>query len=112
MEKYVDMGVIGEGSYGMVIKCRQKESGEIVAIKKFLESEDDKQVKKIALREIRMLKQLRHENLVNLIEVFRRKRRLYLVCAQARTLFCFDFGLIAPPHILSTWFFVCRPRTT
>ena len=79
MEKYVDMGVIGEGSYGMVIKCKQKESGEIVAIKKFLESEDDKQVKKIALREIRMLKLLRHENLVNLIEVFRRKRRLYLV---------------------------------
>lgn len=63
----------------MVIKCRQKESGELVAIKKFLESEEDKQVKKIAMREIRMLKQLRHDNLVNLIEVFRRKRRLYLV---------------------------------
>lgn len=26
-----------------------------------------------------MLQQLRHENLVNLIEVFRRKKRLYLV---------------------------------
>ena len=73
------MGIIGEGSYGLVIKCRQKESGELVAIKKFLESEEDKQVKKIAMREIRMLKQLRHDNLVNLIEVFRRKRRLYLV---------------------------------
>eukprot|EP00729_Bicosta_minor_P007650 gene7650-33895_t len=79
MEKYENMGIIGEGSYGMVIKCRQKESGELVAIKKFLESEEDKQVKKIAMREIRMLKQLRHDNLVNLIEVFRRKRRLYLV---------------------------------
>jgi len=31
------------------------------------------------MREIRMLKQLRHENLVNLIEVFRKKKRLYLV---------------------------------
>ena len=79
MEKYENMGIIGEGSYGMVIKCRQKESGELVAIKKFLESEEDRQVKKIAMREIRMLKQLRHDNLVNLIEVFRRKRRLYLV---------------------------------
>ncbi|PIK48275.1 putative cyclin-dependent kinase-like 2 [Apostichopus japonicus] len=34
---------------------------------------------RIAMREVRMLKQLRHENLVNLIEVFRRKKRLYLV---------------------------------
>ena len=32
-----------------------------------------------ALREIRMLKNLKHPNLVNLIEVFRRKRKLHLV---------------------------------
>lgn len=51
----------------------------MVAIKKFLESEDDAQVKKIAMREIRLLKQLRHDNLVNLVEVFRRRKRLYLV---------------------------------
>ena len=42
---------------------------KIVAIKKFLETEDDPSVKKIALREIRMLKRLRHENLINLLEV-------------------------------------------
>ncbi|XP_028400917.1 cyclin-dependent kinase-like 2 [Dendronephthya gigantea] len=79
MEKYENLGLVGEGSYGMVMKCRHKESNQIVAIKKFLESEDDKMVKKIAMREVRMLKQLRHENLVNLIEVFRRKKRLFLV---------------------------------
>jgi len=79
MEKYENLGLVGEGSYGMVLKCKHKETGQYVAIKKFLESEDDKMVKKIAMREVRMLKQLRHENLVNLIEVFRRKKRLYLV---------------------------------
>ena len=79
MEKYENMGMIGEGSYGMVLKCRHKETRQLVAIKKFIETEDDKTVKKIALREVRMLKQVRHENLINLIEVFRRKRRLYLV---------------------------------
>ena len=42
---------------------------KIVAIKKFLETEDDPAVKKIALREVRMLKRLRHEHLINLIEV-------------------------------------------
>eukprot|EP00051_Salpingoeca_urceolata_P008914 m.109910 g.109910 ORF g.109910 m.109910 type:complete len:406 (-) comp16004_c1_seq3:168-1385(-) len=79
MEKYEKLGRIGEGSYGVVIKCRHKESGRIVAIKKFLESEDDPQIRKIALREVRMLKQLKHGNLVNLEEVFRRKRKLHLV---------------------------------
>ena len=56
MEKYDNLGVVGEGSYGMVLKCRHKDTGHIVAIKKFLECEDDKMVKKIAMREIRMLK--------------------------------------------------------
>ncbi|XP_072165090.1 cyclin-dependent kinase-like 2 [Diadema setosum] len=79
MEKYESFGLVGEGSYGQVLKCRHKETNQVVAIKKFLEGEDDKMVKKIAMREVRMLKQLRHENLVNLIEVFRRKKRLYLV---------------------------------
>ncbi|KAM3937420.1 cyclin-dependent kinase-like 2 isoform 2-T2 [Leptodactylus fuscus] len=79
MEKYENLGLVGEGSYGMVMKCRHKESGRIVAIKKFLESEDDKMVKKIAMREIKLLKQLRHENLVNLLEVCKKKKRWYLV---------------------------------
>lgn len=79
MEKYENLGLVGEGSYGMVMKCKHKESNQLVAIKKFIESEDDKMVKKIALREVRMLKQLRHDNLVNLLEVFRRKKRLFLV---------------------------------
>nr|XP_020144192.1 cyclin-dependent kinase-like 4 isoform X4 [Microcebus murinus] len=79
MEKYEKLAKIGEGSYGVVFKCRNKTSGQVVAIKKFVESEDDPVVKKIALREIRMLKQLKHPNLVNLIEVFRRKRKMHLV---------------------------------
>uniref|UniRef100_S4RCQ7 cyclin-dependent kinase n=1 Tax=Petromyzon marinus TaxID=7757 RepID=S4RCQ7_PETMA len=79
MEKYENLGLVGEGSYGIVLKCRHRDTGQIVAIKKFLDSEDHKSVRKIAAREIKMLKQLRHENLVNLLEVFRRKRRLYLV---------------------------------
>ncbi|XP_073206304.1 cyclin-dependent kinase-like 1 isoform X2 [Lepidochelys kempii] len=79
MEKYEKLGKIGEGSYGVVFKCRNRDTGQIVAIKKFLESEEDPVIKKIALREIRMLKQLKHSNLVNLLEVFRRKRKLHLV---------------------------------
>jgi len=56
MDKYDHEGVVGEGSYGVVIKCRNRESGQTVAIKKFLETDEDQTVKKIAMREIRMLK--------------------------------------------------------
>jgi len=56
MERYERLGKLGEGSYGMVFKCRNRENGNIVAIKKFVESEDDPLIRKIALREIRMLK--------------------------------------------------------
>ncbi|XP_012289102.1 cyclin-dependent kinase-like 4 isoform X2 [Orussus abietinus] len=79
MDKYENLEIVGEGSYGVVMKCKHKETGQIVAIKKFLETEEDAHVRKMAFREIRMLKKLRHENLVNMIEVFRRRKRLYLV---------------------------------
>ncbi|KAL0099607.1 hypothetical protein PUN28_019790 [Cardiocondyla obscurior] len=79
MEKYENIEMVGEGSYGLVMKCKHRETGQIVAIKKFLETEEDLQVRKMAFREIRLLKKLRHENLVNMIEAFRRRKRLYLV---------------------------------
>lgn len=56
MEKYENIEIVGEGSYGLVMKCRHRETGQIVAIKKFLETEEDVQVRKMAFREIRMLK--------------------------------------------------------
>lgn len=111
MEKYEKMSKIGEGSYGLVFKCRNRDTGQLVAIKKYVETEDDPLIKKIALREIKMLKvsgkrskicffgnalklrlcsqtnpfnspelqQLKHVNLISLIEVFRRKKKLHLV---------------------------------
>lgn len=56
MERYEKLGKVGEGSYGVVFKCRNKDTGQVVAIKKFLESEEDPVIRKIALREVRMLK--------------------------------------------------------
>lgn len=56
MERYEKLCKLGEGSYGLVYKCRNRDTGEIVAIKKFAESEDDPLIRKIALREIRLLK--------------------------------------------------------
>ncbi|XP_024896499.1 cyclin-dependent kinase-like 3 [Pteropus alecto] len=78
MEMYETLGKVGEGSYGTVMKCKHKDTGQIVAIKIFYEK-PEKSVNKIATREIKFLKQFRHENLVNLIEVFRQKKKIHLV---------------------------------
>lgn len=73
-------GVLGSGSYGIVIKGVNKETGEQVAIKRFHESEEEHLVQKTSMREVKILRALRGEFfVVNLIEAFRRKGKLYLV---------------------------------
>jgi cyclin-dependent kinase-like len=79
MQKYDIMGIIGEGAYGVVLKCRSNESSETVAIKKFKETEEDEVVKKTTMREVKVLKMLRHPNVVELKEAFRKKGIVYLV---------------------------------
>lgn len=56
MDKFERFQKIGEGLYGVVFKCRNKENGLIVVIKKFVEFEDDFLIKKIVLREVWMFK--------------------------------------------------------
>jgi cyclin-dependent kinase-like len=51
MNKYEVLGVVGEGAYGVVLRCRNKETKEVVAIKKFKESDDDEVLRKTTLRE-------------------------------------------------------------
>ena len=41
MQKYEIMSAIGEGAYGIVLKCRDVETKTTVAIKKFKESDDE-----------------------------------------------------------------------
>ena len=80
MNKYEVIETIGEGAYGIVLKCRNRETNDLVAIKRFKESEDDELVKKTSLREVKVLRLLREETfVVHLIEAFKRKGKLYLV---------------------------------
>ena len=79
MNKYEVLGIVGEGAYGVVLKCRHKETQEIVAIKKFKESDSDEVIRKTSMREVKILKMTKHLNVVQLKEAFRRKEKLYLV---------------------------------
>lgn len=79
VEKYQKLEKLGEGTYGVVYKARHKVTGEIVAMKKIrLEKEDDG-VPSTAIREISLLKNIKHPNVVELKEVLYSINSLYLV---------------------------------
>ena len=79
MQKYEILSAIGEGAYGVVLKCRDIEAKSFVAIKKFKESDNDELTKKTTMREVKILKMASHPNIVELIEAFRKKGIVYLV---------------------------------
>lgn len=90
MDKYDHEGVVGEGSYGVVIKCRNRESGQTVAIKKFLETDEDQTVKKIAMREIRMLKvNTRQIREIQILGLSSKARLILSLSLDRRTLYLF-----------------------
>jgi serine/threonine protein kinase len=66
MERYEKLEKVGEGTYGVVYKSRDRASGEIVAIKKIrLDGEgQDEGVPSTTIREISLLKELAHPNVV------------------------------------------------
>ena len=79
LDKYKKLEKLGEGTYGVVYKAQNLETGEFVAIKKIrLEKEDDG-VPSTAIREISLLKNLNHPNVVELKEVLFSQEQLYLV---------------------------------
>jgi cyclin-dependent kinase-like len=79
MNKYEVIGIVNEGAYGIVYKAKNKETNEYVAIKKFKETDDDEIVRKTTLREVKVLRMIKHPNVVQLREAFKRKGRLFLV---------------------------------
>ena len=76
--KYEVLGIVGEGAYGIVYKCLNKETNKYVAVKKFKETHD-KLVQKTMKRELAMLQMLRHENVVEFQESFVSKGNFFLV---------------------------------
>ena len=64
LERYEKQEKLGEGTYGIVYKCKDLHTGTMVALKKIrLEKEDDG-VPSTAIREISLLKGLKHPNVV------------------------------------------------
>jgi serine/threonine protein kinase len=73
---------LGEGTYGKVYKARSRKTTgpyEVVAMKKMKLDSEDEGVPSTAIREVALLKELSHENVVKLLDVFCSTNRLTLV---------------------------------
>ncbi|WJZ92212.1 hypothetical protein VitviT2T_011223 [Vitis vinifera] len=72
LQQYDLIGKIGEGTYGLVFLARTKSPsnrGKSIAIKKFKQSKDGDGVSPTAIREIMLLREISHENVVKLVNV-------------------------------------------
>lgn len=79
MERYQKMEKIGEGTYGIVYKAKDRVTGDIVALKKIRLEAEDEGIPSTAIREISLLKELQHPNIVRLFDVVHTERKLTLV---------------------------------
>jgi cyclin-dependent kinase 2 len=55
---------IGEGTYGVVYKARDRVTNETIALKKIRLEQEDEGVPSTAIREISLLKEMQHRNIV------------------------------------------------
>jgi len=79
MERYFKTEKLGEGTYGVVYKAKDNVTGQIIALKKIRLEAEDEGVPSTAIREISLLKELAHPNIVTLYNVVHEDNKLYLV---------------------------------
>ncbi|XP_041371838.1 cyclin-dependent kinase 2-like [Gigantopelta aegis] len=79
MENFQKIEKIGEGTYGVVYKARDKLTNRLVALKKIRLDAESEGVPSTAIREISLLKELDHPNVVKLLDVVHSEKKLYLV---------------------------------
>lgn len=78
-EKYEKLEELGQGTFGVVYLAKNKFTEELVALKKIRKQQEEDGVPSSALREIALLMELEHVNIVKLIEVINTIKKLTLV---------------------------------
>ena len=75
----IEKVLLGEGTYGKVYKARSVRTGEAVAMKQMKLDAQKEGVPSTAIREIALLKELVHPNVVRILDVFCNPNKLVLV---------------------------------
>merc|ERR1719230_1335686 len=68
-EKYALIKAVGKGAYGVVCSCRDTTTGNKVAVKKVCDAFNDETDAKRTLREIKLLRFLKHDNIIALVDI-------------------------------------------
>ncbi|XP_023160305.2 cyclin-dependent kinase 1-like [Drosophila hydei] len=79
MEHYEKQEKIGEGSYGVVYKALNRLTGQLVALKNIRHNAGEEGMPSTAIREISLLKELKHPNIVRLHDVVMVDSSIYLI---------------------------------
>jgi len=79
LDKYEKLQKIGEGTYGVVYKAKNRETGLFIALKKIRLENEDEGIPSTAIREISILKEMIHPTIVSLLDVVNYDNKLYLV---------------------------------
>lgn len=69
VSEFEKLNRIGEGTYGVVYRAKDSKSGEIVALKKIRMEREKEGLPVCSVREISLLSQLKHINIVELLDV-------------------------------------------
>ncbi len=70
MERYTIKKALGQGTWGVVHMAEQKETGRLVAIKRIKSERMEEGINFTAVREIKLLRELKHENIIELVDCF------------------------------------------
>ncbi|GEQ68067.1 hypothetical protein JCM33374_g1733 [Metschnikowia sp. JCM 33374] len=68
--RYTDLNPVGMGAFGLVCSAMDKLTGQNVAVKKIMKPFSTSVLAKRTYRELKLLKHLRHENLITLDDIF------------------------------------------
>ncbi|KAF9645608.1 Pkinase-domain-containing protein, partial [Thelephora ganbajun] len=97
---------IGEGTYAVVYRAREKTTGRRVAIKKIKVGQFKDGLDMSAIREVKYLRELSHPNVIELLDVYSSKTNLNLVLEFLDTdleLIIKDRSLVFLPADIKSW---------
>ncbi|CAL9117164.1 unnamed protein product [Musa textilis] len=113
MDQYEKVEKIGEGTYGVVYKARDRLTIETIALKKIRLENEDEGVPSTTIREISLLKEMQHSNIVRSLSLFLPFFSFPIlldICTNSNNLQTKASLIVLPstPILISDWYTTCH----